>query len=63
MAWADVLQSLRDHICQPRLLYPAKLSITIDRENKISYDKTKFKNIHIFNTTEENRRQTLTQEG
>ena len=27
---------------QPRLLYPAKLSITIDRENKIFHDKTKF---------------------
>jgi hypothetical protein len=28
--------------CQPRLLYPAKLSITIDGENKIFHDKTKF---------------------
>ena len=30
---------LRDH----RLLYPAKLSITIDGENKIFHDKVKFK--------------------
>jgi hypothetical protein len=41
-SWADVIQTLREHKCQPRLLYPTKLSITIDRENKISHDKTKF---------------------
>ena len=23
-AWTDVIQTLREHICQPRLLYPAK---------------------------------------
>ena len=34
---------LRDHRCQPRLLYPAKLSITIHGENKIFCDKVKFK--------------------
>jgi hypothetical protein len=28
--------------CQPRLLYPAKLSITIDGETKVFHDKTKF---------------------
>jgi hypothetical protein len=27
---------------KPRLLYPAKLSITIDGENKVFHDKTKF---------------------
>ena len=32
-AWTIVLQTLRDHRCQPRLLFPAKLSITIDGEN------------------------------
>ena len=43
-AWADVLQALRDHRCQPRLLGPAKLSITIDEETKIFHtNKTKFK--------------------
>ena len=41
-SWADVIQTLREHKCQPRLLYPAKLSITIDGENKIFHDKTKF---------------------
>jgi hypothetical protein len=40
-SWADI-QSLREHKCQPRLLYPAKLSITIEGENKIFHDKTKF---------------------
>jgi hypothetical protein len=40
--WADVIQTLREHKCQPRLLYPAKLSIIIDGENKIFHDKTKF---------------------
>ena len=29
-SWADVIQTLRDHKCQPRLLYPANLLITID---------------------------------
>jgi hypothetical protein len=41
-SWADVTQTLRQHNCQSRLLYPAKLSITIDGENKIFHDKTKF---------------------
>jgi hypothetical protein len=41
-SWADVIQTLREHKCQPRLLYPANLSITIDREKKIFYDKTKY---------------------
>jgi hypothetical protein len=41
-SWTDVIQTLREHKCQPRLLYPAKLSIAIDRENKIFHDKTKF---------------------
>jgi hypothetical protein len=40
--WADVIQTLREHKCQPRILYPTKLSITIERETKISHDKTKF---------------------
>jgi hypothetical protein len=40
--WADAIQTLREDKCQPRLLYPAKLSITIDGENKIFNDNTKF---------------------
>jgi hypothetical protein len=39
--WADVIQTLREHKCQPRLLYPPKLSITIDGKTKVFHDKTK----------------------
>ena len=45
---ADVIQTLRAHKCQPRLLDPAKLSITIDGETKVFHDKTKF--THYFYT-------------
>jgi hypothetical protein len=41
--WTDVIQMLREHKCQPRLLYPAKLSITIDGDTKVFHDKTKLK--------------------
>jgi hypothetical protein len=41
-AWTDVIQTLSDHKCQPRLLYPAKLSIIIDGETKVFHNKTKF---------------------
>jgi hypothetical protein len=40
--WADVIQTLKEHKCQPRLLYPAKFSITIDGgKKKAFHDKTK----------------------
>jgi hypothetical protein len=41
-SWTDVIQTLREHKCQPKLLYPVKLSITIDGETKVFHDKTKF---------------------
>jgi hypothetical protein len=41
-SWADVIQTQREHKCQPRLLYPTKFSITIDGETKVFHDKTKF---------------------
>jgi hypothetical protein len=41
-SWTDVIQTLREHKCQPRLLYPANLSITIDAESKVFHNKTKF---------------------
>jgi hypothetical protein len=61
-AWADVLQTLRDHRCQPQLLYPAKFSITIDRENKTVYDKNKTLAISVYRSspTEGARRKTPT---
>jgi hypothetical protein len=40
-SFTDFIQTLRVHKCQPRLLYPAKLSIT-DGETKVIHDKTKF---------------------
>jgi hypothetical protein len=33
--WTDVIQTPREHKCQHRLLYPAKLSTNIDGEIKI----------------------------
>ena len=39
--WRDVIQTLREHKLQPRLLYPSKFSITIDEETKVFHDKTK----------------------
>jgi hypothetical protein len=41
-AWTDVIQTLREQKCQLRLLYLAKLLITIDGETKVFHDKTKF---------------------
>jgi hypothetical protein len=41
-SWTDVIQTLREHKCQPRLLYPAKLSIKIYGETKVFHDQTKF---------------------
>jgi hypothetical protein len=41
-SWIDVIQILREHKCQPMLLYPAKLSIAIDGESKVFHDKIKF---------------------
>ena len=40
--WIGVVQTLREHKCQPRLLYPAKISITLDGETKVFHDRTKF---------------------
>jgi hypothetical protein len=42
-SWTDVMQTLREHKYQPRLLYPAKFSITIDGETKVFCDIIKFK--------------------
>jgi hypothetical protein len=49
-SWTDVLQTLRDHRCQSRLLYLAKLSITIDGETKIFHNKPNLNNIFFTNT-------------
>jgi hypothetical protein len=44
-SWADVIKTLREHKCQPRLLHPAKLSITIDGETKVFMTKPNLHNI------------------
>jgi hypothetical protein len=44
-SWTDVIQTLREYNCQPRLLYPAKLSIIIDGETKVFHEKTNLHNI------------------
>jgi hypothetical protein len=41
-SWTEVIQTLREHKCHPRILYPAKLSITVDGETKVFHNKTKF---------------------
>jgi hypothetical protein len=41
-SWTDLILTIREHKCQPRLLYPPNLSITIDGEKKVFRDKTKF---------------------
>jgi hypothetical protein len=41
-SWVDVIQTLREHKHQPRLLYQEKLSIAIEGETKIFHDKTKY---------------------
>jgi hypothetical protein len=49
-SWTNIIQTLREHKFQTRLLYPAKLSITIDGETKVFHDKTKFTHYLSTNT-------------
>jgi hypothetical protein len=59
-SWADVIQTLREYKCQPRLLYPAKLSITIDGETKVFHEKTKFTQ-YLSTNPKDNKGKTPTQ--
>ena len=43
--WIDIIQTLREHKCQQRLLRPVKLSIIIDGKNKEFYEKNQ---IHLI---------------
>jgi hypothetical protein len=47
ITWSVVMQTLREHKCQLRLLYPAKLSVIINRETKIFLDKTVSNGIYL----------------
>jgi hypothetical protein len=42
-SWIDVIHVLKESNCQPRLVYPAKLSFLIEGEIKIFHNKEKFK--------------------
>jgi hypothetical protein len=41
--WINILEALRDHSCQIRLLDPAKLLKAVDRERKPFHNKNKCK--------------------
>jgi hypothetical protein len=65
-SWADGIQTLRKHKCQPGLLYPAKLSVNTDGKTKIFHDKTKFTqylSTNIGLSTKDNRWKTSTKGG
>jgi hypothetical protein len=46
-----VIQTLKKHKYQPKLLYPAKLLITIGGETNVFQDKTKFTQYLSMNLT------------
>jgi hypothetical protein len=33
-SWKDIFQALIENVCQPRLVYPAKLSLLIEGQSK-----------------------------
>jgi hypothetical protein len=43
MAWHEVFWALNENNCNPRVLYPAKLSFKIEGGIKIFHDKQKLK--------------------
>jgi hypothetical protein len=47
-AWSEVMQTLREHKCQPRLLYPAKLSIIIDGKTKNIPGQNQIQTVPIY---------------
>ena len=42
-AWNNIFQVLKEHECQPRILYPAKLTFRFDNEIKSFHDEQKLK--------------------
>jgi hypothetical protein len=50
-SWTDVIQKLREHKWQSRLLYPAKISINIDGETKVFHDKTKIQTLSFYESS------------
>lgn len=53
----DILQALRGHRCQSRLLFTVKLSITSNSERK-NRDKNQFKQLLDRSSTEDTRKKT-----
>ena len=49
--WTDVIQTLREHKCQPRLLYPAKHSIIIDGEIKVFQEKNQIHTLSLHESS------------
>jgi hypothetical protein len=47
MAWHEVFWALNENNCNPRVLYPAKLSFKIEGGIKIFHDKQKLKQYMI----------------
>ena len=45
--WTNVLQNLSDHRYEPRLLYLAKLPITIDEKIRASRIRSNLSNIYL----------------
>jgi hypothetical protein len=41
-SWTDVIQTLREHKCQPRLLYPVNSQLPWKEKPKYPVTKTKF---------------------
>jgi hypothetical protein len=51
-SWTDVMQTLREHKCQLKLLYPAKRAFTTGGETKVFHDKTKFTQFNVLLSVE-----------
>jgi hypothetical protein len=60
---SDAIQTKGEHTHQLRQLHPAKLSITMERENKIFHGKTKFTSFYKTSPTKDNKWETPTQGG
>ena len=39
-AWTNIFHALKEHGCQPRILYPAKLTFRFEDEIKSFHEKT-----------------------
>jgi hypothetical protein len=46
-SWKDIIRALKEGSCQPRLVYPAKLSFLIEVETKTFHNKEKLKEFAI----------------